>query len=252
MELFPAIDLRGGAAVRLTRGDFDQETRYGDPVALARTYIAGGARWIHVVDLEAARTGLPHELPVLEQILRVAAGRARVQTGGGIRSHDIVESRLHKPGLDRVVIGTAALKDPGLATRCAREWPDRVAVGLDYIVRPDGTAEAQGHGWLRGSEQSLPELLALWEGEPIAAVVATSIARDGMLEGPDVAGLGALLATTSIPVVASGGVATLDDLRALAALSVEGRRLHGVVVGKALVEGRFSVEEAVAACTASA
>jgi phosphoribosylformimino-5-aminoimidazole carboxamide ribonucleotide (ProFAR) isomerase len=133
-----------------------------------------------------------------------------------------------------------------------------VAVGLDYVVRPDGVAEARGHGWAEGSGRSLPELLAGWAHEPIGAVVATAIARDGMLEGSDVEGMRTLLATTTLPVVASGGVGTLDDLRTLAALSVETNaasglrhQLAGVIVGKALVEGRFSVEEAVAACAAS-
>jgi phosphoribosylformimino-5-aminoimidazole carboxamide ribonucleotide (ProFAR) isomerase len=122
-----------------------------------------------------------------------------------------------------------------------------VAVGLDYIGD-----QARAHGWEQGSGRSLPELLALWADEPIGAVVATSIARDGMLEGPDLAGLRTLLSLTPHPVIASGGVATLEDLRALADLGTAGGpRLAGAIVGKALVEGRFSVEEAVAACTAS-
>jgi phosphoribosylformimino-5-aminoimidazole carboxamide ribotide isomerase len=160
----------------------------------------------------------------------------------------------------RVVLGTAALEDPALATRCARRWPGQVAVGLDYVMRPDGVAEARGHGWEQGSGRALDELLVIWSGEPIGAVVATAIARDGMLEGSDLVGLRALLelaALSSLPVIASGGVGKLDDLRDLAALIAHDphlgeRTLAGVIVGKALVEGRFSVEEAVAACTASA
>jgi phosphoribosylformimino-5-aminoimidazole carboxamide ribotide isomerase len=251
MELYPAIDLRGGTAVRLTQGDFARETRYGDPLVLAQRYLDGGATWIHVVDLEAARTGTTHELSVVDEIVQLSAGRAGVQTGGGIRTERVVETALAR-GAARVVMGTAALKDPGLAARCAQRWPGQVAVGLDYVVRDDGVAEAQGHGWLRGSERSLIELVARWDGEPFGAVVATSIARDGMLEGPDIGGLRSLLGTTALPLIASGGVGSLDDLKALAGLSVDGRRLTGVIVGKALVEGRFSVEEAVAACAASA
>jgi phosphoribosylformimino-5-aminoimidazole carboxamide ribotide isomerase len=150
------------------------------------------------------------------------------------------------------VLGTAALEDPALATRCARRWPGRIAVGLDYVVRPDGVAEARGHGWEEGSGRTVPELLGLWAGEPVGAVVATAIARDGMLGGADLDGLRSLLAGTALPVIASGGVGSLEDLRALAALEVGGRRLAGAIVGKALVEKRFGVEEAMATCTPSA
>jgi phosphoribosylformimino-5-aminoimidazole carboxamide ribotide isomerase len=252
MELYPAIDVRGGAAVRLTQGDFGRETRYGDPLALAEMYLLGGARWIHVVDLEAARTGLTHESPILDQIVQEASRRrVQVQAGGGIRDEMMVESTLGR-GVGRVVMGTAALRDPDLATRCARRWPEQVAVGLDYVVDEDGGTQAMGHGWREGSGRSLAELLARWEGEPMAAVVATSIARDGMLEGPDLGGMRSLLESTAIPIIASGGVGSLTDIEALAALSVDDRRLAGVIVGKALVENRFSVEEALAACAPSA
>ncbi len=252
MELLPAIDLRAGTAVRLTQGDFDREARYGDPAELAARYIAGGAHWIHVVDLDAARTGVPHERAALGEIVRLAADASvRVQAGGGIRSEDAAEELLGA-GVARVVLGTAALEEPSLAGRCARRWPGRVAVGLDYRVGEDGVAEAQAQGWLAGSGRALSELLALWEGEPIGAVVATAVARDGMLSGPDLSGLEALLAATALPVVASGGVSATGDLADLARLRVAGRALAGAIVGKALVEGRFDVEEGLAACAASA
>ena len=252
MELLPAIDLRGGTAVRLTQGDFGREDRYGDPAALAARYIAGGARWIHVVDLDGARTGVAHERGALGQILRLTreAG-VSVEFGGGIRSEDDAEEVLES-GVARVVLGTAALEEPALAGRCARRWPGRVAVGLDYRVGEDGVAEAQAQGWLAGTGQSVTDLLELWAHDPVGAVVATSVARDGMLSGPDLDGLRALLAATTFPVVASGGVSRLEDLAALAELEVEGRRLAGAIVGKAIVEGRFTVEEGVAACGASA
>jgi phosphoribosylformimino-5-aminoimidazole carboxamide ribotide isomerase len=252
MELLPAIDLRAGTAVRLTQGDFEREERYGDPAALAAGYIARGARWIHVVDLDAARTGVPHERAVLAQIVQLAASAGvSVEFGGGIRSEDDAEAVLDS-GVARVVLGTAALEDPAMAGRCARRWPDRVAVGLDYRVGADGVAEAQAQGWLAGSGRAVTELLELWEDEPIGAVVATSVARDGMLAGPDLAGLQALLATTALPVVASGGVSGVADLAALAGLAARGRGLAGAIVGKAIMEGRLSVEEGVAACAASA
>ena len=251
MDLLPAIDLRGGTAVRLTQGDFAREDRYGDPVALAAGYIEAGARWIHVVDLDGARTGVPHERAVLGGIVRLAdeAG-VEVEFGGGIRSEDDAEEVLDS-GVSRVVLGTAALEEPALAGRSARRWPGRVAVGLDYRVGEDGVAEAQAQGWLAGSGQSLTELLELWQHDPIGAVVATSVARDGMLSGPDLTGLQELLESTSLPVVASGGVSNVDDLVALAGLEGGGRRLSGVIVGKAIVEGRFSVEEGIAACAVS-
>jgi len=251
MELLPAIDLRGGTAVRLTQGDFAREDRYGDPVALAWSYIEAGARWIHVVDLDGARTGVPHERAVLGGIVRLAneAG-VDVEFGGGIRSEDDAAEVLGS-GVARVVLGTAALEEPSLAGRSARRWPGRVAVGLDYRVGADGVAEAQAQGWLAGTGQSVTDLLELWQHDPIGAVVATSVARDGMLSGPDLAGLLALLEATSLPVVASGGVSNLEDLVALAGLEAGGRRLSGAIVGKAIVEGRFSVEEGIAVCAAS-
>jgi phosphoribosylformimino-5-aminoimidazole carboxamide ribotide isomerase len=252
MDLLPAIDLRGGTAVRLTQGDFGREVRYGDPAALAARYIAAGARWIHVVDLDAARTGVPHERATLGEIVRLAADASvNVEAGGGIRTEDDAAALLGS-GVARVVLGTAALDDPALAARWARRWPGRVAVGLDYRVGPDGVAEAQAQGWLAGSGRALTDLLALWEGEPIGAVVATAVARDGMLSGPDLAGLRALLGATSLPVVASGGVSGAEDLAALAGLEAAGRALAGVIVGKAIVEGRLTVEEGLAACAVSA
>jgi phosphoribosylformimino-5-aminoimidazole carboxamide ribotide isomerase len=162
MELLPAIDLRGGTAVRLTQGDFGREERYGDPLELAGRYIAGGARWIHVVDLDGARTGVPHERGVLERIVRLArVAGVGVEFGGGIRSEDDAEAVLES-GVARVVLGTAALAEPALAGRCARRWPGLVAVGLDYRVGDDAVAEAQAQGWLAGSGLAVSELLELW------------------------------------------------------------------------------------------
>lgn len=251
MDLLPAIDLRGGTAVRLTQGDFGREQRYGDPSELAATYIGGGARWIHVVDLDAARTGVPHERVALGEIVKLATESAvQVQAGGGIRSDDAAEELL-ETGVARVVLGTAALEDPGLAGRCARRWPGRVAVGLDYRVNDEGVAEAQAQGWLAGSGWSVVDLLALWSDEPLGAVVVTEVERDGTLQGPNVDALAALLPQTALPLVASGGVGSTEDLSRLARLKVGGRRLTGAIVGKALVEGRFSVEEGIAACAAS-
>ena len=252
MDLFPAIDLRSGTAVRLTQGDFDRQQSYGDPITLAQSYLRAGARWIHVVDLDAARTGVPHERDVVREIAALAGhSGVRVQCGGGVRTEDDV-AQLAEAGIARVVMGTAVLEAPALAVQCARRWPGQVAVGLDYVMDEQGKAEALGHGWQAGTGQPVRPLLAEWAGEPIGAVVATSIKRDGMLRGPDVVGMRTLLGLTELPVVASGGVGDVEDLRSLAAMSVGGRRLDGVIVGKAIVEKRFTVEEGLAACAASA
>jgi phosphoribosylformimino-5-aminoimidazole carboxamide ribotide isomerase len=253
MELFPAIDLRDGGAVRLVQGDFDRQHDYGDPLALARRYIAGGARWLHVVDLDAARTGMPVNRATVLAIAAEAAGAGvAVQTGGGVRGEDDV-AELLGAGLARVVLGTAALEDPAMAARCAGRFPGAVAVGLDCRRRADGRLEPAVRGWLAGSGRTVDEVLDRLAGAPLAAVVVTAIERDGTLEGPDLAGLAEVLDTTALAVVASGGVGSLADVAALAALRspAEGRGVVGAIVGKALVDGRVGVEEAVAACAAS-
>jgi phosphoribosylformimino-5-aminoimidazole carboxamide ribotide isomerase len=251
MELLPAIDLRQGAAVRLTQGDFERQVDYGDPMELAARYVEGGVRWIHVVDLDAARTGIAHEEKTLREIVGLATDSGVfVQAGGGVRTDDAAEELLKGAGVARVVLGTGALEDPGLAGRCARRWPGRVAVGLDYRIGADGAAEAQAQGWLAGSGWRVTELLDLWAGEPLGAVVVTAVARDGMLDGPDVDAMAALLHQTELPLVASGGVGATQDLQRLAHIAARGRGLAGAIVGKALAERRFSVEEALAACEA--
>jgi phosphoribosylformimino-5-aminoimidazole carboxamide ribotide isomerase len=252
MDLFPAIDLREGRAVRLTQGDFERQQSYGDPLDLARSYVAGGARFIHVVDLDAARTGVPHQRDIIGAIAALAGeAGVHVQCGGGVRTQEDVAA-LVEAGVTRVVMGTAAVETPELAAACARRWPGQVAVGLDYVMDADGKAEALGHGWQAGTGRPVRTLLAAWLDEPIAAVVATCIQRDGMLRGPDLVGMKTLLSLTEFPVVASGGVGDLEDLRTLARLTSAGRRVAGVIVGKALVEKRFDVAQGVAACAASA
>jgi len=246
MDLFPAIDLRDGAAVRLVQGDFARQRHYGDPVALARRYAAGGARWIHVVDLDAARTGLPHNR---ETVLRVArAVEVAVQAGGGVRSESDAAALLDH-GVARVVVGTLALEHPDVLAALAARYPGRVAVGLDH--RGAG-AEVALSGWHRGSGTSLAAALGRLVGVDVGAVVVTAIERDGMLGGPDLDGLEAVLSMTAHDVVASGGVRSTADLAALARLEAEGRHLAGAIVGMALVEGAIGVEEAIAACAPSA
>jgi phosphoribosylformimino-5-aminoimidazole carboxamide ribotide isomerase len=253
MDLYPAIDIRDGGAVRLTQGDFDRQTDYGDPVDLARRFAAAGAPWLHVVDLDAARTGRPVNR---DTVLTIAAAvDVPVQTGGGVRSLDDV-AELLIGGVARVVLGTAALDDPGLVRRATGAYPGRVALGLDYRRTPDGRAEVAVRGWEQGSGRTVGDLLEEVAGAGLSAVVVTSIERDGMLTGPDVEGLGAVLADTDVPVIASGGVGSVSDIVDLAALEAVGadgsrRRLAGAITGKALVDGRMTVEEGVAACVPS-
>ncbi len=232
-ELYPAIDLLGGRVVRLRTGDYDDQTVYGDdPVAVARAFAEAGARWIHVVDLDAAKTGDPVNRPVVEAIVAAVGAATSVQTGGGVRGlADATE--LAAAGVARVVMGSAAVKDPALVADVSAVVP--VAVGLDHR-----NGELAVHGWTEGSGRFLDDAYALFP--TAAAFVITDIARDGMLGGPDVDGLAASVQQTPVPVIASGGVASLDDIAALAAID----GLGGIITGKALYEGRFDVADALA------
>ena len=239
MDLYPAIDLRGGKCVRLYQGDYAQETVYGDdPVAQAQAFEAEGAPWIHVVDLDAARSGDPVNREV---VAAIAAGvSVPVQTGGGVRD-DAAAEALFEAGVARVVVGTAALEDPEFVRRLAARHP--VAVGLDARGR-----DVAVRGWLEGSGTDLLDLARAFEDAGVAALVVTEISRDGTLEGPDLVGLTEVVEATSIPVIASGGIGTLADLTALSGVTAAGRTLEGAITGRALYEGKFSVAEAVAAC----
>jgi len=232
MDLYPAIDLRGGRCVRLYQGDFDRETVYGDdPVAQARRFAAAGAPWVHVVDLDASRgQGSNREIV---QAIATAIAPTPVQTGGGVRDGSLLDE-----GIGRIVLGSLAVADRAAAGALVTGHPGRVAIGLDHR---DG--EIRTHGWEEGSGVQLLDAVAWPELAGAAAFVVTNIAKDATLEGPDLGGLAAVVAASSVPVVASGGVGTLDDLRALTQTGVT-----GVIVGKALYEGRFTIEEALTAC----
>jgi phosphoribosylformimino-5-aminoimidazole carboxamide ribotide isomerase len=249
VELYPAIDVRAGRCVRLRQGDYADETVYDDdPVAVAAGFVASGARWVHVVDLDAARTGEPVNRAVVTAIAAVVrAGGGRVQSGGGVRD-EAAAAALWEAGVERVVVGTAAVQAPLLVARLAANRPGGVAVGLDTRG-----GEIAVHGWEAASGTTALDVVDRLVGSGVAAFVVTDIGRDGMLSGPDVAGLTAVLDATDVDVIASGGVSTADDLRSLGRVRGPrtGRRLAGVVVGKALYEGRLTVAEGVAACAAS-
>ena len=237
MDLYPAIDLRAGRAVRLYQGDYSQETVYGtDPVAVARSFASAGARWIHVVDLDAARSGVAENGAVVASIAGAVHPSVAVQSGGGVRSADAADA-LMAAGVARVVLGTAALESPDLVASLAARMP--VAVGLDVRGR-----EVAIRGWTAGSGADVLDVVRRFEDVGVEAVIVTQIARDGTLSGPDVDGLSAVLEATSLAVIASGGVGSLSDLETLASLSAAGRTLSGAIVGKALYEHRFTLEEA--------
>ncbi len=235
MILFPAIDLRAGNAVRLYQGDYGRETVYGsDPVAQALAFTADGAEWLHVVDLDAAKTGDPVNRRVIAEICE--AVQVPVQVGGGVRTPAAAEA-LFELGVARVVIGSAAVDDPDLVRVVAADHP--VAVGLD--ARGD---EVATHGWTERTGRTVRDLAAEFADAGVEALVVTEISVDGTLQGPDTDGLTKLLAATDIPIIASGGVGTLEHLRALAAVTVDGRRFAGAITGRALYEGAFTVSDA--------
>jgi phosphoribosylformimino-5-aminoimidazole carboxamide ribotide isomerase len=239
-DLYPAIDLLGGRCVRLYQGDYDQGTVYGDdPVAQAMAFASEGASWIHVVDLDAARSGEPANRPVIEAIAK--AVDVPVQTGGGVRSEADAEA-LFEHGVRRVVLGTAALDHPELVARLAQAHPGSVSVGLDAKG-----GDVAVRGWTEASGRSVVDVARSFADCGVASLIVTEIGRDGTLSGPDLAGLAEVLAATEVEVIASGGVAATDDLIALRDLEAGGHRLGGVIIGRALYEDRFRLADAIEA-----
>jgi phosphoribosylformimino-5-aminoimidazole carboxamide ribotide isomerase len=245
MDLYPSIDLRAGQVVRLARGDYDLQTVYDDdPVGVARRFDAAGARWIHVVDLDAALGGGNPNLSIIEAIC--ANVGAKVQTGGGVRSVNDASERF-AAGAARVVVGSAAVENPEVVAELNALHPGQVAVGLDARGR-----DVAIHGWTDATGLDLITLAQQFDAAGVGALIVTDITRDGMLSGPALDQLAAVVEAVSVPVIASGGVATADDLRALAKFEVAGKRLAGSIVGRAIYENRFTVEEGIAACSQSA
>jgi phosphoribosylformimino-5-aminoimidazole carboxamide ribotide isomerase len=238
-EILPAIDLLGGRVVRLQQGDFERETAFSDdPVAVARAFADGGARWLHVVDLDAARTGEPAHGRVIRDIVQALGDRVAVEVAGGLRTEASVAAVL-AAGAARAVVGTAALRDPEFAGRLvATHGAERIAVALD--VR-DGLA--LGDGWRTGAPGVRAEdALTGLADRGVTTFEATAIDRDGLLAGPDLDLLGRLVGLGRGQVIASGGITSLDDLRAVRALGCV-----GAIVGRALYEGRFDIASAIAA-----
>ena len=240
MEIWPAIDLRGGKCVRLQQGDYQRETVFGeDPAAMARHWVAEGAEHLHLVDLDGARSGQVENLASIRAI--VAAAGIPCELGGGIRSEAIIRQLLDL-GLARLVIGTLAIRQPDWFRQMCRQFPGRLVLGID--ARHGRVATA---GWLETSDVAATELARQFAGEPIAAVIYTDIATDGMLAGPNVPALVEMQAAVDLPVIASGGVSREEDVACLAAVP-----MTGCIIGRALYEGTLTLSRALAAAAAGA
>jgi phosphoribosylformimino-5-aminoimidazole carboxamide ribotide isomerase len=237
MILYPAIDLKQGEVVRLRQGDMAQATVYGsDPAATAKGFEETGFDWIHVVDLDGAFAGQTINLQAVEAVLDCVT--IPVQLGGGIRDMAGVEGWL-KRGISRVILGTAAVRDPDFVKRAAKEFPGKVAVGVD--ARGGKVAV---EGWAEVSELTSLDLARRFEDAGITAIIYTDIGRDGLLKGLDFEGTRALAKAVSIPVIASGGLADIEDVKTL--LKSENRVIAGAITGRALYDGRLDSKEALA------
>lgn len=247
MELYAAVDVLEGRSVRLLRGSYEERTDYGDPLCAALKLAGAGPAWLHLVDLAAARDGRRSVSSLVSEVISRCG--VPVQVGGGIRTERDAKELLSM-GASRVVLGTAALADPSFAGRLAHDHPNAVAVALDHRGPPSyGLASS---GWLTDSGSGLLQCARVFEEIGVSSLVVTSIERDGTLSGPDLHALGAVLAETdSVEVVASGGVSGPEDLEKLRSLRVGSRSLSGVIVGKALHDGRMDIGEAVAICATS-
>jgi phosphoribosylformimino-5-aminoimidazole carboxamide ribotide isomerase len=235
MILFPAIDLKGGVCVRLQQGDMARARVFNhDPAAQARAFQTQGFEYLHIVDLDGAFAGKPMNATAVEQVLEAVS--LPVQLGGGIRDMATVEAWLGK-GVTRVIIGTAAVRDPALVKAAAKQFPGRVAVGLDAR---EGKVAVEG--WAETSELTARDIARRFEDVGVAAIVYTDISRDGLLIGLNLDATIALAETISIPVIASGGLASIDDVKAL--LTPRAKRLAGAIAGRALYDGRLDVGEA--------
>jgi phosphoribosylformimino-5-aminoimidazole carboxamide ribotide isomerase len=232
--ILPAIDLRGGQCVRLRQGDYSQETVFGsDPAAVARQWVDQGATYLHLVDLDGAKQGHPVNGESIRRIVQTAG--VPCQLGGGLRTEAHLVEALQW-GVERVIVGTRALQDPGWLEGVCRRLPGKVVLGID--AREGRVA---GEGWAHVSQRSALDLARQCAAWPLAALVYTDISRDGMLEGPNFDASAELVKAVPVPMIASGGVTTLDDVRRLARLG-----LAGCIIGRALYEGRLDLSAAIA------
>jgi phosphoribosylformimino-5-aminoimidazole carboxamide ribotide isomerase len=237
MKIYPAIDILGGQAVRLKQGRKSEATVYGNPLEMAQRWVAKGAEWLHVVDLDGAFEGQPRNLSILREMAAVVPN-AKIQVGGGIRSMTVIESLLDA-GIQRVVLGTAAVQDHSFVKQALADQPHNVAIGIDAR---DGNVQVSG--WTEDSHIAALDLAQKLQDLGARLVIYTDISRDGVLEGPNIEATKEMLDHTELSVIASGGVSSIADVRHLAEL--DHWRLDGVIIGKALYEGRVEIEEALA------
>jgi phosphoribosylformimino-5-aminoimidazole carboxamide ribotide isomerase len=236
VELWPAIDLRGGKCVRLLQGDYDRETVFGDdPVAMVRRFVAQGAKRLHIVDLDGAKAGRPVQADLIGRM--VAAAGVPCQLGGGIRSLETAQAYA-EAGVARLVVGSVAIEQPALLEELATALPGRMVLGLDAR---DGRVAVRG--WIETSPLTAVAVAQRHEGLPLAGIVYTDIATDGMLAGPNLAALEEMIRAVKLPVVASGGIAMAEDLRQVARIGAD-----GCIVGRALYDGGLSLADAALAC----
>lgn len=236
MILFPAIDLKDGRCVRLKRGDMNEATVFNDdPADQARQFAEAGCEWIHIVDLNGAFAGRPLNAPAVSAI--IAAAKVPLQLGGGIRDMATIEAWL-KAGISRVILGTVAVKTPELVRQACRAFPDKIAVGIDAKHGRVAT-----EGWADISDMSVTDLALRFTDAGVAALIHTDIERDGVLGGPNIAASAALAKAVPIPVIVSGGVSSLDDIKAVKAEEKSG--LAGVIAGRAIYDGRLDIKAAV-------
>jgi phosphoribosylformimino-5-aminoimidazole carboxamide ribotide isomerase len=238
MNIYPAIDILNGQAVRLRQGRKEDATIYGKPAEMAQRWASAGAEWLHVVDLDGAFEGTPRNADCIAEIVSTAPG-LKVQVGGGMRSLAILDRMFHA-GAKRLVLGTSAVTDPGFAKEALRTWGDRIAIGIDAR---DGFAKISG--WTEDSRIPAVDLAQRLESDGARLVIYTDISRDGVLVGPNIGSLRQMLDGTKLNVIASGGVAKIDDVRTL--LAMKHPRLDGVIIGKALYEGLVDLGDALQA-----
>lgn len=240
MILYPAIDLKDGQCVRLLRGEMDAATVFSDnPAAQAEAFVASGAEWLHLVDLNGAFAGAPVNGDVVRGIR--AAVDVPIQLGGGIRTLETIDYWLNDIGISRVILGTVALRDPELVKSACKAYPNQIAVGIDAR---DGKVAVEG--WAEVSEVTAPELALRFEDAGVAAIIFTDIQRDGAMQGVNVEETAALAARIHTPVIASGGVSSLDDIRALKSHESDG--VSGAILGRSLYDGAINLKEALALC----
>lgn len=232
MQLYPAIDMMNGKAVRLRQGKRDDVTVYGDPVEVALRWKALGADWLHLVDLDAAFDGTSVSLPLIARV--VEAFQGRVELGGGIRTLDDAAKRIDA-GVTRVIIGTAAAENPAMVEAACAKWPGQIAVGIDA---KNGIVATRG--WVESAGMTATELALRMKQCGVRDIIYTDVSRDGMMQGPNVPATAALVEATGMDIIGSGGVSQLDDLAAL-----KGAGCAGAILGKALYEGAFTLPEAI-------